>query len=155
MFLAEIFGRSAKFSAKYPHLKFQNLMKFWVKIPKFVFFFFKCGWESVKMSEYQKKNFCCSISPFKALKSILDFFSQTQQRNTKGVLFHQILFFGSFLYYNYVGSEFLIFAKCDRETEVRFEKKLCCCLKNIIIYISDFFWFDIFNLNRDVLNSLC
>jgi len=71
MFLAEIFGRSATFSAKYPHLKFQNLKKFWAKIPKFDFFFFKCGWESVKMSEYQKKIFSRSISPFKALEVIL------------------------------------------------------------------------------------
>ena len=71
MFLTEHFGRSATFSAKYPHLKFQNLKKFWVKIPKFEIFFFKCGWESVKMSEYQKKTFSRSISPFKALKSIL------------------------------------------------------------------------------------
>ena len=71
MFLAEIFGRSATFSAKYPHLKFQNLKKFWAKIPKFDFFFFKCGWKSVKMSENQKKILSRSISPFKALEVIL------------------------------------------------------------------------------------
>jgi hypothetical protein len=48
--------------------KFEEILG---KNPKIRFFFFKCEWESVKMSEYQKKNFSCSISPFKILKSIL------------------------------------------------------------------------------------
>ena len=48
--------------------KFEEIL---CKNPKIRFFFFKCGWESVKMSEYQKKNFSRSISPFKALEVIL------------------------------------------------------------------------------------
>ena len=49
--------------------KFEEILG---KNPKIRFFFFKCGWKSVKMSEYQKQNFSRSISAFKALKSILD-----------------------------------------------------------------------------------
>ena len=48
--------------------KFEEILG---KNPKIRFFFFKCGWESVKMSEYQKKIFSRSISPFKALEVIL------------------------------------------------------------------------------------
>ena len=68
--MAEISGRSAEFSTKNPQLKFQNLKKFYVKIQKFGFFFFKCGWRSVKMSEYSKKKFGRSISLCKAHKLI-------------------------------------------------------------------------------------
>ena len=73
MGVKNVFGRSAKFSAKDPHLKFQNLKKFWVKIPKFDFFFFKCGWESVKMSEYQKK---ISVVALVLLKHSNEFWAQ-------------------------------------------------------------------------------
>ena len=48
--------------------KFEEILG---KNPKIRFFFFKCGWKSVKMSENQKKIFSRSISPFKALKLIL------------------------------------------------------------------------------------
>ena len=71
MFLAEIFGRSATFSAKYPHLKFQNLKKFCAKIPKFDFFFFQVWVEVGQNVRKSKKNFSRSISPFKALEVIL------------------------------------------------------------------------------------
>ena len=48
--------------------KFEEILG---KNPKIRFFFFKCGWKSVKMSENKKKNFSRSISPFKALEVIL------------------------------------------------------------------------------------
>ena len=49
--------------------KFEEILG---KNPKIrFFFFFKCGWESVKMPEYQKNIFNRSISPFKELKWIL------------------------------------------------------------------------------------
>ena len=66
IFSAEIFGRSAEFSAKNLHLKFQNLRKFWKKQKKNSIFFFECGSRCHMMSQKKKKIFSRLFSPYKA-----------------------------------------------------------------------------------------
>ena len=75
MGLTNVFGRNfwpiGQIFGQIPTSEISKFEEILGKNPKIRFFFFKCGWESVKMSEYQKKTFSRSISPFKALKSIL------------------------------------------------------------------------------------